>query len=206
MELKAFVLLLPPARSSALTELLRMKSALIVAILLGASPVAAFCVAGRPLMRASTRAPAPQLVLGRVRKFVSNRLPNRFRNDNDAEEDAFTGEARTTRPGFDPSSEAGIDQKRLSAADSVLVKFGLKTEDEYVTCYPILGQRPTQTARRLCIYYIYTRCVLPEEGEDLMEQIKCAGRAGIISYILWVWQLAREVPPRACLEIGRAHV
>lgn len=110
-----------------------MKSALIVAILLGASPVAAFCVAGRPLMRASTRAPAPQLVLGRVRKFVSNRLPNRFRNDNDAEEDAFTGEARTTRPGFDPSSEAGIDQKRLSAADSVLVKFGLKTEDEYVT-------------------------------------------------------------------------
>ena len=38
---------------------------------------------------------------------------------------------------------------------------------------------------------IYTRCVLPEEGEDLMEQIKCAGRAGIISYILWVWQLAR---------------
>jgi hypothetical protein len=42
---------------------------------------------------------------------------------------------------------------------------------------------------------IYTRCVLPEEGEDLMEQIKCAGRAGIISYILWVWQLVQIKPP-----------
>merc|ERR1719199_2187417 len=52
------------------------------------------------------------------------------------------------------------ESKNLSAVDSLLVKLGVKTEDE---------------------------CVVPEEGEDLMEQIKCAGRAGIISYILWEW-------------------
>lgn len=48
----------------------------------------------------------------------------------------------------------------MSAADKVLVKFGMKAEDE---------------------------CELEPEGENLMEQIKCAGRAGIISYILWEW-------------------
>ena len=52
------------------------------------------------------------------------------------------------------------DKKNISAIDSILVKLGVKTEEE---------------------------CLLPEEGEDLMEQIKCAGRAGIISYILWEW-------------------
>ena len=53
-----------------------------------------------------------------------------------------------------------LDKKNLSAVDSFLVQMGVKTEDE---------------------------CTVPEEGEDLMEQIKCAGRAGIISYILWEW-------------------
>jgi len=48
----------------------------------------------------------------------------------------------------------------LSSSDKLLVKLGMKTEDE---------------------------CELEPEGENLMEQIKCAGRAGIISYILWEW-------------------
>jgi len=48
----------------------------------------------------------------------------------------------------------------MSATDKMLVKLGMKTEDE---------------------------CELEPEGENLMEQIKCAGRAGIISYILWEW-------------------
>jgi len=48
----------------------------------------------------------------------------------------------------------------LRPADKLLVKLGMKTEDE---------------------------CELEPEGDNLMEQIKCAGRAGIISYILWEW-------------------
>ena len=50
--------------------------------------------------------------------------------------------------------------------------------------------------RRPCEDHVYnhTRCVLPEVGEDLMEQIKCAGRAGIISYILWEWQPVQKHP------------
>ena len=121
-----------------------MKSALIVILLGAASPVAALCAAGRPLMmmRASTRAPAPQLVLGRMRDFVSNRVTNPFRRDNDAEKDVLTGESLVadSKKLEVPAPVAGLDQKSLSAVDSMLVRFGLKTEDEYVTCHP-LGRR-----------------------------------------------------------------
>ena len=48
----------------------------------------------------------------------------------------------------------------MSSTDKILVKLGMKTEGE---------------------------CKLEPEGENLMEKIKCAGRAGIISYILWEW-------------------
>ncbi len=57
----------------------------------------------------------------------------------------------------EPVTEA---EKRISAADQFLVKLGMKTVDE---------------------------CEIVEEGENMMEQIKCAGRAGIISYIFWEW-------------------
>ena len=52
------------------------------------------------------------------------------------------------------------DAKKLSPLDSVLVKFGMKTEEE---------------------------CSVVEEGENVMEKIKCAGRAGIVSYIICEW-------------------
>ena len=56
--------------------------------------------------------------------------------------------------------EACEPQMVLSSTDKMLVKLGMKTEDE---------------------------CELQPEGENLMEKVKCAGRAGIISYILWEW-------------------
>ena len=77
-----------------------------------------------------------------------------------------------------PAPAASAPKKgELSATDKILVQFGMKTEDE---------------------------CEVVEEGEDLMEQIKCAGRAGIISYIIWEWIFwltaipgdARGAPPR----------
>ena len=66
----------------------------------------------------------------------------------------------TPVPADKPESEMSEKEKTISAADKLLVQFGMKTEDE---------------------------CEVVEEGEDLMEQIKCAGRAGIISYIIWEW-------------------
>jgi len=61
---------------------------------------------------------------------------------------------------IDAPEECEEPKMVMSASDKVLVKLGMKTEDE---------------------------CELEPEGENLMEQIKCAGRAGIISYILWEW-------------------
>eukprot|EP00320_Phaeocystis_rex_P009428 CAMPEP_0119057678 /NCGR_PEP_ID=MMETSP1178-20130426/2088_1 /TAXON_ID=33656 /ORGANISM="unid sp, Strain CCMP2000" /LENGTH=223 /DNA_ID=CAMNT_0007038533 /DNA_START=13 /DNA_END=684 /DNA_ORIENTATION=- len=155
-----------------------MKFVAIVAIVLGASSAAAFSVAGqgRPRMRAPARAPAPQLG---VRTFISRRLVDPFRRDKDAEKEVLTGESLV---GADselkvPAPVADLDQKKLSAVDSLLVRFGVKTADE---------------------------CVLPEEGEDLMEQIKCAGRAGIISYILWEWAFWIGAGGLACFAYFQA--
>ena len=164
---------------------------IVTAILLGASPVAAFGMAGRLRVKASARAPAPQLVLRRVRNFVSSRLTSPFSRDNDAEADVLAGESLVTdsKKLKVPAPVADLDKKSLSAVDSVLVRLGVKTEDE---CVPVR----TKTMCRPCEDHVYnhTRCVLPEEGEDLMEQIKCAGRAGIISYILWEWQPVQKHP------------
>lgn len=49
---------------------------------------------------------------------------------------------------------------KLSALDAMLVKFGMKNEEE---------------------------CELVDEEENIMEKVKCAGRAGIVSYIIWEW-------------------
>jgi hypothetical protein len=92
-----------------------------------------------------------------------------FKRDEIAEEEedvgvAMVSEAQTSEAKasaqLPPPVKLEKESKDLSAVDSFLVKLGVKTEDE---------------------------CAVPEEGEDLMEQIKCAGRAGIISYILWEW-------------------
>ena len=64
-----------------------------------------------------------------------------------------------------------LDEKKISAMDSVLVKLGMKEKDE---------------------------CEIVEEGENLMEQIKCAGRAGIVSYVIWEWIFWLTAIPIAC--------
>ena len=117
---------------------------------------------GRPLASPlqPRRAPAPalrraagsQLFLDGLRQRVKN-----LRGSPDAPEDL---PPPTPMPADKPESEMSEKEKTISAADKLLVQFGMKTEDE---------------------------CEVVEEGEDLMEQIKCAGRAGIISYIIWEW-------------------
>ncbi len=72
-----------------------------------------------------------------------------------------------------PAPAASAPKKgELSATDKILVQFGMKTEDE---------------------------CELVDEDTpDLMEQIKCSGRAGIISYIIWEWIFWLTAVPIAC--------
>ena len=59
-----------------------------------------------------------------------------------------------------PPFESNEPARTLSAADRLLLRLGMKREEE---------------------------CELEpaEDGDNLIEQIKCAGRAGIISYALW---------------------
>ena len=145
-------------------------------LLLGlAAPVAAFGVSARGLSpaKASVRSPAPQLVLGRVKSFVSNRIVSPFKKGSEEEDgeqkaaEVLAGESMVADAASleIPPPMPALDKKNISAVDAFLVRLGVKTEDE---------------------------CTIPEEGEDLMEQIKCAGRAGIISYILWEWACARS--------------
>jgi hypothetical protein len=105
---------------------------------------------------------APQMVLGKVRNFVSTRLVSPFQRTPEAEKEEDIGVAMVSEQLEVPAPVKLEDKQNLSAMDSMLVKLGVKTEEE---------------------------CMLPEEGEkeNLMEQIKCAGRAGIISYVLWEW-------------------
>ena len=145
-------------------------------LLLGlAAPAAAFGVSARGLSpaKASVRSPAPQLVLGRVKSFVSNRIVSPFKKGSEEENgeqkaaEVLAGESMIADAASleIPPPMPALDKKNISAVDAFLVRLGMKTEDE---------------------------CTIPEEGENLMEQIKCAGRAGIISYILWEWACARS--------------
>ena len=140
-------------------------------LLLGlAAPAAAFGVSARGFSpaKASVRSPAPQLVLGRVKSFVSNRIVSPFKKGSEEEDgeqkaaEVLAGESLIADAASleIPPPMPALDKKNISAVDAFLVRLGVKTEDE---------------------------CTIPEEGEDLMEQIKCAGRAGIISYIIWEW-------------------
>ena len=134
-------------------------------LLLGlAAPAAAFGVSARGLSpaKASVRSPAPQLVLGRVKSFVSNRIVSPFKKGSEEEDgeqkaaEVLAGESLIADAASleIPPPMPALDKKNISAVDAFLVRLGVKTEDE---------------------------CTIPEEGEDLMEQVKCAGRAGIIS-------------------------
>lgn len=104
---------------------------------------------------AITRAPAPKLVIGRVRKFIANRRSGIQTEDGDA----VTKEPPLPDPVVLPKDPV-TGEREISPVDKLLVKFGMKEVDE---------------------------CEIVEEGENLMEQIKCAGRAGIISYVIWEW-------------------
>jgi len=157
------------------TQLIRMLAPRTLLLLGLAAPVAAFGVSARGLSpaKASVRSPAPQLVLGRVKSFVSNRIVSPFKKGSEEEDgeqkaaEVLAGESMVADAASleIPPPMPALDKKNISAVDAFLVRLGVKTEDE---------------------------CTIPEEGEDLMEQIKCAGRAGIISYILWEWACARS--------------
>ena len=157
------------------TQLIRMLPPRTLLLLGLAAPVAAFGVSARGLSpaKASVRSPAPQLVLGRVKSFVSNRIVSPFKKGSEEEDgeqkaaEVLAGESMVADAASleIPPPMPALDKKNISAVDAFLVRLGVKTEDE---------------------------CTIPEEGEDLMEQIKCAGRAGIISYILWEWACARS--------------
>ena len=144
------------------------RPALLFALLLGALPLAnglTVAPAMRTLASARTtpRAAPPHLVIGRVRQFVGNRLLNPFKRDEDSVEAEMVAASMVAAEELELPPPVALDddgKKKLSMSDKFLVGVGMKTEDE---------------------------CEIPEEGEDLMEQIKCAGRAGIISYILWEW-------------------
>ena len=118
---------------------------------------------GRPLASPlqPRRAPAPALRRAAGSQLFLDGLRERVKSlrggSPDAPEDL---PPPTPVPADKPESEMSEKEKTISAADKLLVQFGMKTEDE---------------------------CEVVEEGEDLMEQIKCAGRAGIISYIIWEW-------------------
>ena len=157
------------------TQLIRMLAPRTLLLLGLAAPAAAFGVSARGLSPAkvSVRSPAPQLVLGRVKSFVSNRIVSPFKKGSEEEDgkqkaaEVLAGESMVADAASleIPPPMPALDKKNISAVDAFLVRLGMKTEDE---------------------------CTIPEEGEDLMEQIKCAGRAGIISYILWEWACARS--------------
>ena len=157
------------------TQLIRMLAPRTLLLLGLAAPAAAFGVSARGLSpaKASVRSPAPQLVLGRVKSFVSNRIVSPFKKGSEEEDgeqkaaEVLAGESLIADAASleIPPPMPALDKKNISAVDAFLVRLGVKTEDE---------------------------CTIPEEGEDLMEQIKCAGRAGIISYILWEWACARS--------------
>ena len=64
-----------------------------------------------------------------------------------------------SRPALMSAMPPTDGQKELSPLDRTLVRLGMKTEEE---------------------------CAVPVEGDQsLMDKIKCAGRAGIISYTIW---------------------
>ena len=83
---------------------------------------------------------APQMVVGRVRKFVSTRLISPFRRTPEAEVEEDIGVAMVSEKLEVPAPVVLEDKKNISAIDSMLVKLGVKTEEE---------------------------CALPEEGEDV---------------------------------------
>ena len=134
-----------------------MKLVAIVAAFLGCAN--AFAV--RPTLAVApghTRTASPAMIINRFR----NLLNRGGKNDGGGDADAAGGGDAAPAPAAAklPKPVSVSDEKKLSGLDSLLVKFGMKNEDE---------------------------CEVPEEGEDLMEQIKCAGRAGIVSYIIWEW-------------------
>ena len=157
------------------TQLIRMAASRTLLLLGLAAPAAAFGVSARGLSPAKTsvRSPSPQLVLGRVKSFVSNRIVSPFKKGSEEEDgeqkaaEVLAGESMIADAASleIPPPMPALDKKNISAVDAFLVRLGMKTEDE---------------------------CTIPEEGENLMEQIKCAGRAGIISYILWEWACERS--------------
>ena len=144
-----------------MTSMLRF---LCLLLLLLASPAAGWHAVGlTPTASITPRSPPQAMVLGRVRKFVGNRLLTPFKKTPEAVSDEDAGVAMVSdfsTVAEVQAAEPPLDKSNLSAIDQLLVSLGVKTSDE---------------------------CAIPEEGEDLMEQIKCAGRAGIISYILWEW-------------------
>ena len=69
-------------------------------------------------------------------------------------------------------SKSKQGEPMISAVDKVLVQFGMKKEEE---------------------------CELVDaDAPDLMEQIKCSGRAGIVSYVIWEWIFWLTAIPIAC--------
>ena len=76
-----------------------------------------------------------------------------------------------SRPALMSAMPPTDGQKELSPLDRTLVRLGMKTEEE---------------------------CSVVEEGENVMEKIKCAGRAGIVSYIIWEWIFWLTAIPIAC--------
>jgi len=137
---------------------MQMKMAVFLAMT--STMVTAFQTPNLAGMRAPRhRYPPQMMVVGKVRNFVSTRLISPFRRTPEAEAEEDIGVTMVAEK-LEVPAPVVLDDKKLTAVDSLLVKLGVKTEEE---------------------------CVLPEEGENLMEQIKCAGRAGIISYILWEW-------------------
>ena len=117
---------------------------------------------GRPLASPlqPRRAPAPALRRAAGSQLFLDGLRERVKSLRGGSPDAPEDLPPPTPVAAKPESEMSEKEKTISAADKLLVQFGMKTEDE---------------------------CEVVEEGEDLMEQIKCAGRAGIISYIIWEW-------------------
>ena len=70
------------------TQLIRMLAPRTLLLLGLAAPAAAFGVSARGLSpaKASVRSPAPQLVLGRVKSFVSNRIVSPFKKGSEEED------------------------------------------------------------------------------------------------------------------------
>jgi len=111
-------------------------------------------VAQRHMVSGLARAPRPVMIFDRFRKKEEPAV---------VEEDA------------PPAASEMISEEpkamKLSALDAMLVKFGMKNEEE---------------------------CELVDEEENIMEKVKCAGRAGIVSYIIWEWIFWLTAIPIAC--------